>query len=117
MLAYNRISEHGQPSQSKAGNLTIGFQPYFSLKCELFARLRVSNIKIIAIFDIMRMCKEVNLILSYRFRKRIKGEHYTYKCDDIIERINFQSSLVYKRRIPQPYCNTVKGSFFVHMKL
>lgn len=27
-----------------------------------------------------------NLILSYGFRERIKGDHYVYKRDDIIER-------------------------------
>ena len=31
-----------------------------------------------------------NLILSYGFRERIKGDHYIYKRDDIIERINIQ---------------------------
>ena len=30
------------------------------------------------------------LILSYGFRERIKGDHYIYKRDDIIERINIQ---------------------------
>lgn len=29
-----------------------------------------------------------NLILSYGFRERIRGDHYIYKRDDIIERIN-----------------------------
>lgn len=31
-----------------------------------------------------------NLILSYGFRERIRGDHYIYKRDDIIERINIQ---------------------------
>ena len=31
-----------------------------------------------------------NLILSYGFRERIKGDHYVYKHDDIIERIVIQ---------------------------
>lgn len=31
-----------------------------------------------------------NLILSYGFRERIRGDHYIYKHDDIIERINIQ---------------------------
>lgn len=31
-----------------------------------------------------------NLILSYGFRERIKGDHYVYKRDDIIERIVIQ---------------------------
>ncbi len=31
-----------------------------------------------------------NLILSYGFRERIKGDHYIYKRDDIIERIVIQ---------------------------
>lgn len=31
-----------------------------------------------------------NLILSYDFRERIKGDHYVYKRDDIIERIVIQ---------------------------
>lgn len=31
-----------------------------------------------------------NLILSYGFRERIKGDHYIYKRDDILERINIQ---------------------------
>ncbi len=31
-----------------------------------------------------------NLILSYEFRERIRGDHYIYKRDDIIERINIQ---------------------------
>ncbi len=31
-----------------------------------------------------------NLILSYGFRERIKGDHYIYKRDDIIERLNIQ---------------------------
>lgn len=33
-----------------------------------------------------------NLILSYGFRERIKGDHYIYKRDDIMERINIQPS-------------------------
>ena len=33
-----------------------------------------------------------NLILSYGFRERIKGDHYVYKHDDIIERIVIQPS-------------------------
>lgn len=32
-----------------------------------------------------------NLIISYGFRERIKGDHYIYKRDDIIERIVIQS--------------------------
>lgn len=31
-----------------------------------------------------------NLILSYGFRERIRGDHYIYKRDDIPERINIQ---------------------------
>ena len=31
-----------------------------------------------------------NLILSYGFRERIRGDHYIFKRDDIIERINIQ---------------------------
>lgn len=31
-----------------------------------------------------------NLILSYSFRERIKGDHYVYNRDDIIERIVIQ---------------------------
>jgi len=31
-----------------------------------------------------------NLILSYGFRERIRGDHYIYKRDDIIERIVIQ---------------------------
>lgn len=31
-----------------------------------------------------------NLILSYGFRERIKGDHYVYKRDDILERIVIQ---------------------------
>ena len=31
-----------------------------------------------------------NLIISYGFRERIKGDHYIYKRDDIIERIVIQ---------------------------
>ncbi len=31
-----------------------------------------------------------NLILSYGFRERIRGDHYIYKRDDIIERIHIQ---------------------------
>jgi len=31
-----------------------------------------------------------NLILSYGFRERIKGDHYIYKRNDILERINIQ---------------------------
>lgn len=31
-----------------------------------------------------------NLILSYGFHERIKGDHYIYKRDDMIERINIQ---------------------------
>ena len=31
-----------------------------------------------------------NLILSYGFRERIRGDHYIYKRDDIVERINIQ---------------------------
>lgn len=31
-----------------------------------------------------------NLILSYGFRERIRGDHYIYKRDDVIERINIQ---------------------------
>lgn len=31
-----------------------------------------------------------NLILSFGFRERIRGDHYIYKRDDIIERINIQ---------------------------
>lgn len=31
-----------------------------------------------------------NLILSYGFRERIKGDHYIYKRDGIIERIVIQ---------------------------
>lgn len=31
-----------------------------------------------------------NLILSFRFRERIRGDHYIYKRDDIMERINIQ---------------------------
>ena len=30
------------------------------------------------------------LILSYGFRERIRGDHYIYKRDDIVERINIQ---------------------------
>ena len=33
-----------------------------------------------------------NLTLSYGFRERIKGDHYIYKRDDIMERINIQPS-------------------------
>lgn len=33
-----------------------------------------------------------NLILSYGFRERIKGDHYIYKREDIAERINIQPS-------------------------
>lgn len=33
-----------------------------------------------------------NLILSYGFRERIRGDHYIYKRDDIIERINLQQN-------------------------
>lgn len=33
-----------------------------------------------------------NLILSYGFYERIRGDHYIYKRDDIIERINIQPS-------------------------
>ncbi|MDE7267500.1 MAG: type II toxin-antitoxin system HicA family toxin [Lachnospiraceae bacterium] len=31
-----------------------------------------------------------NLLLSYGFRERIRGDHYIYKRDDIAERINIQ---------------------------
>lgn len=31
-----------------------------------------------------------NLILSYGFRERIRGDHYIYKRDDVIERIVIQ---------------------------
>lgn len=31
-----------------------------------------------------------NLILSYGFRERIRGDHYIYKHNDIAERINIQ---------------------------
>ena len=31
-----------------------------------------------------------NLILSFGFRERIRGDHYIYKRDDIMERINIQ---------------------------
>lgn len=31
-----------------------------------------------------------NLILSYGFRERIKGDHFIYKRNDIPERINIQ---------------------------
>lgn len=31
-----------------------------------------------------------NLILSYGFMERIKGDHFIYKRDDIPERINIQ---------------------------
>lgn len=31
-----------------------------------------------------------NLILSYKFVERIKGDHYVYKRNDIIERIVIQ---------------------------
>lgn len=31
-----------------------------------------------------------NLILSYGFRERIKGDHFIYKRDDIVERIVIQ---------------------------
>lgn len=31
-----------------------------------------------------------NLLLSYGFRERIKGDHFIYKRDDIPERINIQ---------------------------
>lgn len=31
-----------------------------------------------------------NLILSFGFRERIKGDHFIYKRDDIPERINIQ---------------------------
>lgn len=31
-----------------------------------------------------------NMILSYGFRERIKGDHYIYKRDDIIERVVIQ---------------------------
>lgn len=31
-----------------------------------------------------------NLILSFGFRERIKGDHYIYKNDDMIERIVIQ---------------------------
>lgn len=31
-----------------------------------------------------------NLILSFGFRERIKGDHFIYKRNDIIERINIQ---------------------------
>ncbi len=31
-----------------------------------------------------------NLILSFGFRERIKGDHFIYKRDDIVERINIQ---------------------------
>lgn len=31
-----------------------------------------------------------NMLLSYGFRERIKGEHFIYKRDDIPERINIQ---------------------------
>lgn len=31
-----------------------------------------------------------NLIISYGFRERIKGDHYVYKRDDILERIVIQ---------------------------
>lgn len=31
-----------------------------------------------------------NLILSYGFHERIRGDHYIYKRNDIIERINIQ---------------------------
>ncbi len=31
-----------------------------------------------------------NLIMSYGFRERIKGDHYVYKRDDMIERIVIQ---------------------------
>lgn len=31
-----------------------------------------------------------NLILSFGFRERIKGDHFIYKRDDIPERINVQ---------------------------
>lgn len=33
-----------------------------------------------------------NLILSYGFRERIKGDHYVYKRNDIMERIVIQPS-------------------------
>lgn len=31
-----------------------------------------------------------NLILSFGFRERIRGDHYIYKREDIMERINIQ---------------------------
>ena len=31
-----------------------------------------------------------NVLLSLGFRERIKGDHYIYKRDDIVERINIQ---------------------------
>lgn len=31
-----------------------------------------------------------NMILSYGFRERVKGDHYIYKRDDIMERIVIQ---------------------------
>ena len=31
-----------------------------------------------------------NLLLSYGFRERVKGDHFIYKRDDIPERINIQ---------------------------
>lgn len=31
-----------------------------------------------------------NLVLSYGFRERIKGDHFIYKRNDIVERINIQ---------------------------
>lgn len=31
-----------------------------------------------------------NLILSFGFRERVKGDHYIYKNDDMIERIVIQ---------------------------
>ena len=33
-----------------------------------------------------------NLLLTYGFRERIRGDHYIYKREDIIERINIQPS-------------------------
>ena len=40
----------------------------------------------------IRLADFRNLILSYGFRERIKGDHYVYKHDDIIERIVIQPS-------------------------
>lgn len=33
-----------------------------------------------------------NLLLSYGFNERIKGDHYIYKRNDIPERVNIQPS-------------------------